>query len=219
VNRPLLVAHRAGNDLAGLRRASDAGADLIELDVHLRRGSLEVRHLKAAGPLPFLWDRWELQRRRVPLLLADVLHEASPDAELMLDLKGVDPRMARAASRALAEHGRARRIVVCSRDWRTAERVAAERVRHIFSAGNRLQLAALRRRLWGRTVPDGVAVHRRLLDAAVVEELRSAVPLVLSWPVATQRDGDLLSRMGVNGLICGDLRLITMRPFAPAAAL
>jgi glycerophosphoryl diester phosphodiesterase len=219
VNRPLLIAHRAGNDLAGLRTASDAGADLIELDVHLRRGCLEVRHLKAAGPLPLLWDRWEVQRRRVPLLLTDVMGEAAPEAELMLDLKGVDPRMARAVSRALAEHGDTRRIVVCSRDWRTAERVAAERVRRIFSAGSRLQLAALRRRVRRRTAPDGVAVHRRLLNAAVVEELRSAVPLVLSWPVATQRDGDLLSHMGVNGLICGDLRLITMRTFAPAAAV
>ena len=55
----LAIAHRAGNSLAGLREANRLGADVIECDVHAYRGRLEVRHLKTAGPLPFLWDRWE----------------------------------------------------------------------------------------------------------------------------------------------------------------
>lgn len=207
---PLLIAHRAGNALADLERAVDAGVDMIELDVHLSRGRLEVRHLKAVGPLPFLWDRWELQRRRAPLLLADVMGAAGPDAELMLDLKGFDPRMAAAVSQAISERDHHVRISVCSRDWRTADRVAGAHVRRILSAGNRLQLAALRRRV-RRAPPDGVSVHRRLLDATIVAELRSAVPLVLSWPVTTQREADLLGRIGVNGLICGDLRLLATR--------
>ena len=40
----LRVAHRAGNDLDRLVVALDGGADLVEADVHLRRGRLEVRH-------------------------------------------------------------------------------------------------------------------------------------------------------------------------------
>jgi glycerophosphoryl diester phosphodiesterase len=43
----LVVAHRAGNDLARLRAALDAGADLVEADIHAFRGRLEVRHHKA----------------------------------------------------------------------------------------------------------------------------------------------------------------------------
>ena len=46
-----LVAHRAGNDLALLRRAERVRPRLIEADVHLFRGRLEVRHLKTLGPL------------------------------------------------------------------------------------------------------------------------------------------------------------------------
>ena len=60
VDAPLLIAHRAGNDPAHLRAAEDAGADVIEADLHLWRGRLELRHLKTAGPLPVYWDRWAL---------------------------------------------------------------------------------------------------------------------------------------------------------------
>ena len=52
----LAIAHRAGNSLTELRQAAALGVDAIECNVH-ERGRLEVRHLKTAGPLPFLWDR------------------------------------------------------------------------------------------------------------------------------------------------------------------
>ena len=58
--RPFVVAHRAGNDLGTLRRAEALAIPLVEADVHLRRGRIEVRHLKTLGPLPVLWDRWRL---------------------------------------------------------------------------------------------------------------------------------------------------------------
>ena len=51
VATPLLIAHRAGNDPAHLRAAEAASADVIEADLHLWRGRLELRHLKTAGPL------------------------------------------------------------------------------------------------------------------------------------------------------------------------
>ena len=53
--RALLVAHRAGNDPRSARAAAQAGADLVEADVHLRRGRLELRHPRRIGPV--LWDR------------------------------------------------------------------------------------------------------------------------------------------------------------------
>jgi glycerophosphoryl diester phosphodiesterase len=205
----ILVAHRAGNQLSELRRAEDAGADLVELDVHLRRGQLEVRHLKGAWPLPLLWDRWELRRRSSPLLLADVFRAADEDTELMLDLKGFDPRMAGAVSRAIAEDGRQRRLAICSRDWGTADRVVAEAtLRRIYSVGSRLQLAALRRRL-RRRPPAAISIHRKLLDAGVVDELRAVVPLVLTWPVVSTHDVSRLGALGVNGFICRDLGVLT----------
>ena len=47
---PLAIAHRSGNHLERLQPAVAAGADLIEADVWLHRGKLEVRHLKTLGP-------------------------------------------------------------------------------------------------------------------------------------------------------------------------
>ena len=53
---------------------SNLGADLVEADVRLYRGRLEVRHLRTVGPLPILWDRWQLaapRRRRLQLAELD----------------------------------------------------------------------------------------------------------------------------------------------------
>ena len=67
----LAIAHRAGNSLEGLRTANALGADVIECDVHEHRGRIEVRHLKTAGPLPFLWDRGQLVSASAPRLGSD----------------------------------------------------------------------------------------------------------------------------------------------------
>src|SRR3954469_16337485 len=116
---PFVVAHRAGNDLAVLRRAEPWRPRLVEADVHLHRGRLEVRHLKTLGPLPVLWDRWYLASPRTPRLgLAAVLAGAGQDTALMLDLKGRNPELSR---RVVAELSRRRPmgpVSVCSRRWR-----------------------------------------------------------------------------------------------------
>ena len=45
----LHVAHRAGNTPDLLTAALADGADLVEADVHLYRGRLEIRHTKTMG--------------------------------------------------------------------------------------------------------------------------------------------------------------------------
>ena len=70
---PFFVAHRAGNDLAQLRAAEEIGLDLVEADIRLFRGRLEVRHLKTLGPIPVLWDRWRLANPFAPRLQLDEL--------------------------------------------------------------------------------------------------------------------------------------------------
>ena len=204
----LLLAHRAGNDLSRLRAAEDAGADVVEADVHLAGGRLEVRHLKGVGPLPLLWDRWELHARTGPCLRLDELLEAArPETRLMLDLKGVDLRLGRLVSETVARHGAGARVVVCSRFWPIVDRVEAPGVRRVYSAGNRVQLAGLRPRLH-RRAPDGVSVRRSLLDAPLVRELRHRVACVMTWPVAGVAEIERLRGWGVNGLICDDLALV-----------
>jgi glycerophosphoryl diester phosphodiesterase len=197
-----VVAHRAGNDLARLRAAEALGVPLVEADVHLFAGRLEVRHRKTVGPIPILWDRWELAPPWAPrMLLEDLLGEASPGTELMLDLKGHDPRLPGRIVTAIGNAGTPRRVTVCSQDWRLLEPLrGVPDVRVVHSVGNARQLARLRRNLTGQPL-GGVSIHRRLLDAEVVADLRRRAELVLSWPVESVPQARALAAWGVQGLI------------------
>jgi glycerophosphoryl diester phosphodiesterase len=199
----LAIAHRAGNSLAGLHGARELGADVIECDVHEHRGRLEVRHLKTAGPLPFLWDTWELAPASAPRLgLEEVLAADREGATFMLDVKGRRASTARAVAEML--HRTARHpLLVCGRWWPTVDAVGElPYVEPVLSARNRRELARLRDRLRSDPAPPhGVSVHVSLLDPVVVAELHDAVAVVMTWPV---NDLDLLEhvlRLGVTGVI------------------
>lgn len=200
VTAPFIVAHRAGNDLGRLRAAEALRLPLVEADVHLFAGRLEVRHRKTLGPVPILWDRWELAPPWAPrMLLGELLAAGAPGTELMLDLKGHDPRLSGRVLTAIEASGTAGRVTVCSQDWRLLEPLAARPgVRVVHSVGNARQLARLRR---GRGPLAGVSIHERLLDAAVVDELRRRAGLVLSWPVESVAHARRLAGWGVDGLI------------------
>jgi glycerophosphoryl diester phosphodiesterase len=218
--RPFVVAHRAGNDLARLRTAAALDLPLAEADVHLHRGRLEVRHLKTAGPLPVLWDRWQLASARAPRLrLEALLEEAGGGPELMLDLKGHDPRLPGRVAAAVAQSGPAARVTVCSQDWRLLEQLFEEaNMRLVHSIGNARALARLRTRFAGEHLA-GVSIHRRLLDAATVQDLRSRTDLVLSWPVETVGVARELTALGVDGLISQAFEPIVAALGAREAAL
>jgi hypothetical protein len=178
------------------------GVPFVEADVHLYAGRLEVRHLKTVGPLPILWDRWALAAPWTPRLLLDrLLASMDHRTHLMLDLKGRDGRLPLRVAAALRDHAPGRSVSVCARTWGLLEPLAAlDGVRPIHSVGNARQLAALRRRLERGAIP-GVSIHRRLLDADVVRDLRRHAALVMSWPVETPAEARTLAGWGVQGLI------------------
>jgi glycerophosphoryl diester phosphodiesterase len=215
----LAVAHRAGNSRAALREAVALRADVIECDVHAHRGRLEVRHLKTAGPLPFLWDRWELVRASsVPLwALRDALDAEARGVTFMLDLKGPRTSAARAVAAALHEGAHHGPVLVCGRFWRTVDLLGElPYVLPVLSARSRLDLARLRRRLatsrreGQRPSPVfGVSVHLGLLEPDVVGELRREVARVMTWPVNDLATLDRVVRLGVNGVITDDAAVLS----------
>jgi len=203
VSPSLIVAHRAGNDLDTLRAALDAGADLVEADVHAFRGRLEVRHHKSFGPW-WLWERGELLRRRdAPLFeVRRLLAAADGDPRLMLDLKGIHPRLAGRLAKALRA---ADRITVCTQHWWMLDAFRdLPHVRLVLSAGSRRGLRRLRARLRVRS-SYGACVHRRLLTPELVTELRRGAEVVLTWPVDTAAELLDAQRLGVDGVIGKDL--------------
>lgn len=208
----LAVAHRAGNSLPALRAAIEVGADVVEADVHAYRGRLEVRHEKSLGPLPWLWEKWELTSTAVPQLqltaLLDAVNAAPDPPVLMVDLKGpggVGTRVARAMHDQLP----GRPIFVCSRWWPGVRAFEGQPwARTLLSSRNRAELQRLRRRVGGPRPPYGVSLHRSLLSAAVVAELHERVELVTTWPVNDQVALEEVLSRGVSGVISDEAEIL-----------
>lgn len=205
----LAVAHRAGNDLDTLRAAAALGADIIEADVHLYRGRLEIRHQKSLGPLPWLWDKWELYPASFPRPLLDELLAALPAGQrVMLDLKGVGrvgPEVARALHE-LAEHPS---VLVCARWWPSVRPfLDLPWAQVLLSARGRTELHRLHRRLLHGPIPHGVSVHLSLLTPTLVAQIKERGPLVLTWPVDDLDSLAQAQRVGVDGVISKDLGIV-----------
>jgi glycerophosphoryl diester phosphodiesterase len=199
----LAIAHRAGNTLAGLHAANELGVDVIECDIHSHRGRLEVRHLKTAGPFPFLWDKWELVPASRPRLGLHELLEADEHGTLfMLDLKGPRTSAGRAVAQFLHDGGHHRPVLACGRWWPSIDALAhLPYVLPVLSARNRFEMARLRRRLARGPRPYGVSVHRSLLDTERVAELHRQVEVVMTWPVNDLATLDVVLDLGVTGVI------------------
>lgn len=198
---PLVVAHRAGNRLDALRASERAGVSVVEADVRLYRGRLEVRHLKRLRPLPLFWDRWEIATlRHGRLQLDELLTAASPATVLMLDLKGRRQRLANRLAEAITPYLATRRFLVSSRYWPLLERFAGLPVRRLHSVGTKRQLRELIRRSPDIRF-DGVSVHERLLDAQAMADLHRDGAFVMTWPVNDAVRGAELLQLGVDGLI------------------
>lgn len=200
----LSIAHRAANTLDGLSAADARAADVVEADVRWYRGRVEVRHLKTAGPLPFLWDRWELASASAPrLVLEDLLSEDRGRADLMLDLKGRHRSTPAAVAGALTERD-VTGVLVCGRHWPSVDEVARlSGARAVLSARNRLERRALEDRVLDTTrpAPYGVSVHVSLLDAPLVSRLHRRGVSVLTWPVDDRPTLDHVTLLGVDGVI------------------
>ncbi len=206
--RLLTIAHRAGNSVAGLRAALDAGVDLVEADVHAYRGRLEVRHLKTTGGLPYMWDRGQLVHRRdhEPLELAELVAALDGRSRLMIDLKGAHPQVAPRTAATLRDLAPGAALTVCTKRWASLE-VFDPPVRRVLSASNRAAVLRLRRRLAAHPA-YGVSVRRSLLTPELVAELAGRTEVVMTWPVDTPGELADARRLGVDAVISKNLDLL-----------
>jgi len=206
--RMLAIAHRSGNTVAGLREALAAGVDLVEADVHAYRGRLEVRHLRSMGGLPFLWDREGVVRRRPHhrLVLAELVEALGDDHRLMIDLKGVHPRLASKVARLLRESSPEHSLSVCTKSWWMLDAFDVP-VKRVLSAATRRGMSRLRSRVAAGPV-DGVSVRLSLLNPQVVDELHRGTDLVMAWPVDTPEALAEARRAGADAVISKDLDLL-----------
>jgi glycerophosphoryl diester phosphodiesterase len=199
-----LIAHRAGNE-PHLIAPAQLVADTIELDVHLFRGELEVRHAKVLWPFAVFWEKWELVPEAPRPLLTTILGAAPDDAHLWFDLKGITGRLPK---HVLADVGDRRPITMSCRSWwalRSARRTTG--IRTFRSVGTRWQLWVVQRvRFSGED--DGIAMHERYASHDVLARLHRRTPNVVVWAVEDLDRALELHEMGVSGIIADDLALL-----------
>ncbi|MCO5177267.1 MAG: phosphatase PAP2 family protein [Thermomicrobiales bacterium] len=207
--RPFVVAHRYGNSAGALEAAEAAGSDLIEADVWLHNGQLEVRHAKTAGPVPILWDRWSIESSRAPRFTFDQLLDGlAPGTRLLVDLKRGAPGLPAAIVEAYRKVSGDDPLLVCSQDWRLLDEFRAyEQVTVVHSIGGLRQLDRVWPRL-ERADHDAVSIHYRLLSAEIVDALKERVSTVITWPINTQARMDEVLAWGVDGFTSDNVELI-----------
>ena len=206
---PLRIAHRGGNALKRLVEAERASVDVVELDLWLHRGRLDVRHAQSTGALPLLRDGWSLRPGRAGRLqLANILDSAQPDTRLMLDLKGGDSNLPRAAMSLMAERRPGEPYVVSSREWDLlAPFRSLPHVLAIYSCGSRKALAEALD-IARRDGLPAVGTHRRHLDPQRVAELREHVPECFAWGVDDRHRARELTEWGVTGIISDNYEML-----------
>ena len=204
-HRPLVIAHRAGNSLPRAVRAIQNGVDMIEADVWRHRKDLEIRHLKTLGPLPVLWDRWELKPGWTPRLkLPELLAEVPPELPIMLDLKGEDPHLPTSIIQTMREVSPEHRMLMCTRNWLHLDRIReVDDVFRIYSVGNIEERDTVFSRLDDMTHP-AVSIHADLVTPAIMRAFDDRGVTVISWGVSSRRNAELLLSLGVDGLTIGE---------------
>jgi len=218
--RPLVIAHRSGNDIAEALAAYEAGADMIETDIWRYRNRLELRHVKTMGPIPLLWDRWELHPGWGPrFLLPELLEKMPIDARLFLDLKGVDPKLPVQMVELIRELQPERQIILCGRTWPQLDLVEEEEdVTVFFSVGSDEELTAIWSKLDGMEVP-AISIHKRYLDADTVKKFKERNTTIVTWAVNTFAEARELHERGVDGFTTDNQELIKWIPIEREKAL
>ena len=206
---PLRIAHRGGNALKRLVEAERANVDVVELDLWLHRGRLDVRHAKSTGALPLLRDGWSLRPGRAGRLqLANILDSAQPGTRLMLDLKGSDADLPRAAMNLMAERRPGEPYVVSSRGGTCSPPSAAS-----LTSSPSTPAGHSRRSPRRSTSRAGTGCPRWVRIGATsspqrVAELREHVPECFAWGVDDRHRARELIEWGVTGIISDNYEML-----------
>lgn len=207
--RPLVIAHRGGNEPDMAQRVEALGADLIEADVWHYRSRLELRHVKTMGPIPLLWDRWTLQPGwGHRFVLPELLAATRVETRLLLDLKGQDTSLAPRIVETIRAAQAARQIILCGRNWAQLDPVAMDDdVTIFYSVNSDDELRAVWAKL-ARTAHPAVSIHARYLTAELARRFHDARTTVVSWPVNNFAFARHLMTLGVDGFTTDNLALL-----------
>jgi glycerophosphoryl diester phosphodiesterase len=225
--RPLVFAHRGGmalgpeNTLPTFDAGMSAGADGLELDVHLSAdGAIVVHHDKTlerttrgSGPVS-AHTAAELSRLGVPTL-DDVLQRYR-NARIIVEMKQDEAALGEALARAVRAAGAVDRV--CAAGFGPAAVAAVRRaLPEMATSAHQLEVQRALRRTWlcwplrscewqGYQVPE-IAGRIRVVSRRFVRYAHLAGLKVHVWTVDEEADMRRLLDWGVDGLISNKPRL------------
>lgn len=204
--RPLMIAHRAGNDLEAAKVAASLGADLIEADVWRSNGRLVLRHSMGIGKFQLPDDF--LDSLSDVIVLEDLLDILPSTTGLFLDLKGHDLELPEQLISTIEARSPGRQIIVCGRTWAQIDSVVNDpNVVAFYSVANANELANVWTKLAQMDYP-AISIHVYYLQPALIQELKEVNATIFTWPIETLAMARRYSQLEVDGLISDNLELI-----------
>lgn len=200
IPRPFASAHRAGNSRQAALQAIDAGADLIETDIWLHKGRLELRHKQTLGPIPILWEKWAIEPGWKPrYLLRDLLHDVPENILILLDFKGNELRLGPTVLEELARTAPDRLIATCGRNYPQLQTIDdAPNILTFYSVGDEKEWPLAQEWIATSTTP-ALSIRADLATPERITWINELGGPVVCWDVNDAEDAKRLIAMGVDG--------------------
>jgi glycerophosphoryl diester phosphodiesterase len=220
-DRPLVFAHRGGmtlgpeNTIATFDAGMNAGADGLELDVHLAADGIVVVHhdktlertTKGSGPIAARTAA-ELATLNVPTL-REVLHRY-PDARVIIEMKEDSAALGEAVAADVRSAGAIDRVCAAGYGIK-AVRAARAALPGVASSASAVEVRRALHRTWvcwplrscewqGYQVPE-TAGRLRVVSPRFIRYAHAAGLRVQVWTVDTEPDMIRLLEWGVDALI------------------
>jgi len=220
LERPVFVAHRAGNRRSSLRAATDAGVDYVEADLWWWRGRIVARHEKAVWRSPILYDKWKLGiADRPALCLPEICAATKPGPGLLLDLKGSRCALVPAIVKTLRDQAAVGRAAICGQNWRLLDTAyeLEPRLSAFYSLETPRQLGELHQRPVQGPPVRAVSVWEGMLTPQLIAEFHEREIAIYAWTVNRIERARELVALGVSGII-SDRQELLQSLRQPAAA-
>lgn len=209
IPKPFASAHRAGNTRTCAMRAIEAGADLLETDIWLHNGRLELRHKQTLGPVPILWEKWSISPGWKPqYLLRDLLHDAPDDIMLFLDFKGNEMDLGPEVLKELQRSAPNRLVAICGRNYPQLETIAQEpNILCFYSVGEKEEWPEAQKLIAASSHP-ALSIEASLATPERMNWINELGGVVVCWNVETEERMQELRALGVDGFTTDNPELL-----------
>lgn len=200
IPKPFASAHRGGNSRRQALAAIEAGADLLEADIWLHTGKLELRHKQTLGILPILWEKWAIAPGWVPRYhLRELLDDVPEDVLIFLDFKGTAMDLGPEVVHELQRFAPSRVIAICGRNYPQLQTIAHEpNIICFYSVGSEEEWP-IAKELIAASNPPALSLDANLATPERINWMSSIGGTVVCWNVKSESQMNELRAMGVDG--------------------